>query len=73
VYIVAKNKMQGVEPSAVDAPMNEPEFTFEQLVKSKRFRNDVDVLTAVLDHDGSYTAAEVEELVNDFKNRKVVK
>ena len=70
---MAKNaKAQDVEPVEANASTGEPKFTFEQLVKSKRFRNDVDILTAILDHNGSYTAVEVEELVNDFK-RKVVK
>lgn len=71
---MAKNaKTQDAEPVEANTSAGEPKFTFEQLVKSKRFRNDVDVLTAILDHDGSYTAAEAEELINDFKNRKVVK
>jgi len=70
---VAKNvKTQDVEPVEANTSAGEPKFTFDQLIKSKRFRNDVDILTAILDHNGSYTAVEVEELIDDFK-RKVVK
>lgn len=71
---MAKNmKPQDVESVEDNTSAGEPKFTFDQLIKSKRFRNDVDVLVAILDHEGSYTAAEAEELINDFKTRKVVK
>lgn len=70
---MAKNvKTQDVEPVEANTSAGEPKFTFDQLIKSERFRNDVDILTAILDHNGSYTAVEVEELIDDFK-RKVVK
>lgn len=49
----------------------EPKFTKEQLVKSKAFSRQRDILMAILDADKTYTKAQVENLVSEFLKRKV--
>ena len=49
----------------------EPVFTKEQLVHSKAFSHQKDILMAILDADKTYTKAQVEKLVSEFLKRKV--
>lgn len=49
----------------------EPTFTYEQIMGSKRFKPDIDIVYAVLDHGKEYTIAEVESKIKAFKNGKV--
>ncbi len=46
-------------------------FTKEQLVQSKAFSHQKDILMAILDADKTYTKAQVEKLVSEFLKRKV--
>lgn len=48
-------------------------FTYEQIIHSKRFKADVDIISAVLDHNGNYSADEVTDAIETFKTRKVGK
>lgn len=45
-------------------------FSKEQLLRSKKYRNEKDLINAVLP-DGEYTLAEVDKAIKDFKEREV--
>lgn len=49
----------------------EPKFTKEALVNSKRFRNERDLVSALLKDDVEYTISEVERMVAKFMKGKV--
>lgn len=49
----------------------EPKFTKEQLIKSKMYRHQIDVLNVVLEEDKTYSISETDKLINDFLKRKV--
>lgn len=51
-------------------PVNETSYTKEQILKSKRFANSVDVLNTILG-DRRYTITEVDGLLKDFLNKEV--
>lgn len=46
-------------------------YTKEQLLKAKRFRDNVDILNVVLDEYSVYTVKETEKLIIDFLRGKV--
>ena len=46
-------------------------YTKEQLLKSKRFRDNVDILNVVLDEYSVYTIEETEKLIINFLRGKV--
>lgn len=50
----------------------ENKFTKEQLISSKLFRNDKDVLSATLESNKEYTKKEVQEIIEKFKKGKVI-
>lgn len=49
----------------------EPKFTKEQLIKSKMYRNQIDILKIVLEENKTYSILETDKLINDFLKRKV--
>ncbi len=49
----------------------ESRFTKSQLVSSKRFHTESDLLNALLQEDKTYTMNEVEKKITDFKKGKV--
>lgn len=49
----------------------EPKFTKEQLIKSKMYRHQIDVLKVVLEENKTYSISETDKLINDFLKRKV--
>lgn len=49
----------------------EPKFTKEALVNSKRFRNERDLVSALLKDDVEYTISEVDRMVAKFMKGKV--
>lgn len=51
----------------------EPKFTKEQLIKSKMYRHQIDILKIVLEEDKTYSIPETDKLINDFLKRKVTK
>jgi len=51
----------------------EPKFTKEQLIKSKMYRHQIDILKVVLEEDKTYSISETDKLINDFLKRKVTK
>ena len=48
-------------------------YTKEQLLKAKRFRDNVDILNVVLDEYSVYTVKETEKLIIDFLRGKLSK
>ena len=46
-------------------------YAKEQLLKAKRFRDNVDILNVVLDEYSVYTVKETEKLINNFLRGKV--
>lgn len=51
--------------------VSEDKFSKEQIVKSKKFQNNVDLLNAVLKENKKYTLKEVNEIIKNFKKGKV--
>ena len=49
----------------------EPKFTKEQLIKSKMYRHQIDILKVVLEENKTYSIPETDKLINDFLKRKV--
>lgn len=49
----------------------EPKFTKESLVNSKRFRDERDLVSALLKDDVEYTIQEVETMIMEYKKGKV--
>lgn len=49
----------------------EPKFTKEQLIKSKMYRHQIDILKIVLKENETYSIPETDKLINDFLKRKV--
>ncbi len=46
-------------------------FTKEQLISSKKFSNNKDVLSALLEDDKEYSESEVNEIIENFMKGKV--
>ena len=46
-------------------------YTKEQLLKAKRFRDNVDILNVVIDEYSVYTVKETEKLIINFLRGKV--
>ncbi len=46
-------------------------YSKEQIIESKKFKSNVDVLRVILDENKSYTIAEVENELNKFMKGKV--
>lgn len=49
----------------------EPKFTKASLVNSKRFRNERDIVSALLKDDVEYTISEVEGMITEYMKGKV--
>lgn len=49
----------------------EPSFTKDALVNSKRFRNNRDLVSALLKDDVEYTVSEVETMIAKYMKGKV--
>lgn len=46
-------------------------FSKEQLISSKKFMNNKDVLSALLEDDKKYSISEVNEIIENFMKGKV--
>lgn len=46
-------------------------FTKEQIVNAKRYRQDIDIVNALLDDGKTYTLAEVDNIIERFKKGSV--
>lgn len=49
----------------------EDRFTKQQIVNSKKFKDNVDLLNALLKDDKLYTLEEVNKTIEDFRKGKV--
>jgi hypothetical protein len=49
----------------------EPKFTKESLLNAKRFRNERDLISALLEDGVEYTISEVEEMITNYLKGKV--
>ena len=49
----------------------EPKFTKDALVNSKRFRNERDLVAALLKDDVEYTVSEVDSMIAEYMKGKV--
>ena len=50
----------------------ENKFTKEQLISSKLFSNNKDILSATLENNKEYTKKEAQEIIEKFKKGKVI-
>ncbi len=50
---------------------NEVGFTKSQLLKSKKYIHQTDVLNVILEDDKNYTIKEVEKLIDGFMKKEV--
>lgn len=50
---------------------NEVSFTKSQLLKSKKYIHQTDVLNVILEEDKNYTIKEVEKLIDGFMKKEV--
>jgi arginine repressor len=48
-----------------------PIFSKRQLLNSKKYQHQKDLLNAILENDKSYSLSEVDKLINDFMKKKV--
>lgn len=51
--------------------VTEPKFAKETLVNAKRFRNNRDILSALLEDGVEYTISEVEGMIDKYMKGKV--
>lgn len=51
----------------------ESKFTKRQLLNSKKYQHQTDLLNAILESDKSYSISEVDKLIKDFMKKKEVK
>lgn len=49
----------------------ESTFTKQQIIKSNKFKNRIDLINTILKDDELYTIHDVEEKINKFLKRKV--
>lgn len=51
--------------------VEEPKFSKESLLKSKRFHNERDIVSALLKDGVEYTVSEVEDMIKNYLKGKV--
>lgn len=49
----------------------EIKFSKEQILKSKKYENERDVINALLKEDKKYSFSDIDKLINDFMKGKV--
>ena len=63
--------MARTKAKEVDTSKSVAFFRKEQIVASKRYENDVDIVNALLQDGKEYALAEVDEMIERFKKGKV--
>lgn len=63
-----KNPVPG---EALESGRQEPKFSRGQILASARYRNRKDLVSALLEEDGTYTMEEVSQKVDQFMKGKV--
>lgn len=51
--------------------VKEATFTKQQIIKSNKFKNRIDLINTILKDDELYTIHDIEEKINKFLKRKV--
>lgn len=64
--MATKKKVEEAEPKKAVAS-----FTKAQIYNSKRFREEKDLIMAILENDKSYTIEEVDCLIKEYKGKAV--
>lgn len=59
------------EDSEAKAQTPEPQFSKEQIVASDKYRNQRDLVNALLEKDKKYTIATVDNLIEKYKKGQV--
>lgn len=67
---MAIKKKQEVEQVAVETKPTEPTFSKKKLLKSLRYAKNVDIIQGLLNDDKTYSIAEVDKVIEDFRNGK---
>lgn len=67
---MATKKKQEVEQVAVETKPIESTFTKKQLMKSLRYAKHVDIIGGLLSEDKTYSIAEVDKVIEDFRTGK---
>lgn len=69
---MAIKKKQEAEQVAetVAETVAEPTFTKKQLLKSLRYAKNVDIIQGLLNDDKTYSIAEVDKVIEDFRTGK---
>lgn len=60
------------DKAAMEEKSAESKFSKEQIVTSKRYAKDVDIVMALLEEGKEYTHKEVESIINKFNKKKEV-
>jgi hypothetical protein len=63
--------MSSKKKSAAEEAVMEPKFAKVDLVNSKRFRDERDIVSALLKDDVKYTVFEVEAMITEYMKGKV--
>ena len=50
---------------------SEPSFTKQQILASKKYRHQTDLIGALLKDGTSYTIAKVDEMIKSYKERRM--
>jgi hypothetical protein len=59
------------EMENVDTVKNQNSYTKSQIAASKRYKDDVDIVNALLKDGMLYTIEETDGIINDFKKGRV--
>lgn len=65
------SKEKAVTKSAAESELNEPKFSKEQIVASKRYLKNVDFLNGNLIDGQEYSLDEVDALIDEFMKGQV--
>ncbi len=71
--MASKSKKETVAEVVVEASpaaAKESKHSKEQILRSKKYRDKIDIVNAVLGND-KYTIKEVDDLINNFLNKEV--
>ena len=63
--------MSNTKKKSTAKAVKESKFTKEALVNSKRFRNERDIVSALLEDGVEYTVSEVEEMITEYLKGEV--
>lgn len=59
------------ESTGAKVQQTEPQFSKEQIVASEKYRNQRDLVDALLEEDKKYTIATVDKMIEEYRKGKV--